>query len=207
MNRTHSPPPPEGPSLGRQDAPVPSTYTALARYLDELVSCDSEPKPALSRCEPFTCQLFEAAGVVLAAPVRSLQLLPGMPLHPVPGNAPFWIAGCCDYLGKTLVVVDLAALVSETRAPLPPQAAGQVSQLLLLDGSVCARGIALQPQRLLATAILDPERICWRTARTSRAWLMGVSADPPCALLDLAALAAAALAAVGMESAKTGKIG
>ncbi len=185
----------EGPQ-GERHSVTTDPGTVLVHYLDELLAPATPPLQAAAAWhEPILCQLIEAGGIMLAAPASSLSLVPCMPLHPLAGSTPRWIAGYGVYWGETLVVVDLAALIGEGQVSRSEQV--PAGTLLLLGGT----NVALRPQRMLATAALDPARICWRTARTSRVWLMGVCTDPPCALLDVAALATAAVAAAGMDCA------
>jgi hypothetical protein len=155
---------------------------ALETYIGDLLAVP----PAVA----MRCHLFEAGGVAIAVPVESLAGGPPLAAWPslsVPApEAPAWLSGVLEHDGVRLAVVDLSVLVTEAPCRVPWQA--PAARVIVLARHA---PLALLAERALGEATLEPSRIRWRSAQTRRFWLEGVSLEPPCALLDVAALSEA----------------
>ena len=134
----------------------------------------------------FQAQLFRVGGLRLAIPVAKLHgVVPRCDQIRAQPDRPDWCHGLLSYQGRTVRVIDTAALVlpAERRALIADSQGGYV--LIVGDG-----GWGLTCHGVEEVVPLAWDEIKWRSRQGKRPWLAGTALGRMCAVLDTEAFAA-----------------
>lgn len=124
--------------------------------------------------------LCSAGGVKLAVPMIDVtHMLPMPPLTPPNTTNPICMGRWRHPSGEARVA-DLGAILS------PDMAGASASTLVILGNRAWALGCVVDDE----TVELHADAVQWRHGATSRPWLVGMSRDPKCGVVDTAALIA-----------------
>ena len=138
-------------------------------------------KPAERPTSEFQALFFEAAGLTLAVPLTELggihQIDSINPLFGKPG----WFKGVMLHRDEKFNVVDTAKWIMPEKSAEKLAETAKYQYLILLDES----GWGLGCERLVNTAILQPDDVKWRNADASRPWLAGMVKNKMCALVNV----------------------
>ncbi|MDH5570527.1 MAG: chemotaxis protein CheW [Gammaproteobacteria bacterium] len=137
----------------------------------------------------FQVMLFKVAGLTLAVPLDELNGVVEWKdnLTEMPAHADFYL-GIMQHLGQSIPVVDTARLVfprDKLVALDADEPSERITRVILIDDS--RWGLAVDAVEEVIT--LNKEDVRWRSARTSRKWLLGTVIEHMCALLDTKAFA------------------
>ena len=138
-------------------------------------------KTAVKPTSEFQALFFEAAGLTLAVPLTELggihQIDSINPLFGKPG----WFKGVMLHRDEKFNVVDTAKWIMPEKSAEKLAETAKYQYLILLDES----GWGLGCERLVNTAILQPDDVKWRNADASRPWLAGMVKNKMCALVNV----------------------
>lgn len=151
---------------------------------------DSSHKSDADRISPdwaqgqFQCLSFEVAGVMLAAPLETLDgivELMGETITELPGYSP-WVVGLIPNRGKNVQVVDIAEIIipEDRRSGFKP-ASERMKYLVLIDGG----RFGLVADSISEVLTLDATEVRWRRTDSRRPWLAGTVVGEMCALLEI----------------------
>lgn len=130
---------------------------------------------------PFACQVITVAGIKLALPLSSFTQVFPWPEVLKPTNSKNYIAGHIQHGACVFDIVDLSGLIMDRPiTELVEDDESSYSHVILLqDGSTC-----LPCDETLEVVTVNPDKVCWRTSNSKRAWLAGTIKDEQLALLD-----------------------
>lgn len=160
---------------------------ALSVYFDAMlhdsesrwVESDSRANSQLVESEDVACEvlLIRSAGLTFGLPWSDIAgVVPVADnLQALPASGPSWLIGMLRHDDREVLVIDAAGVV----VPNISRCIGVGESIVLVgDGSfgfVC---------EVLHQVTLRPEDVVWRQERETRAWLLGTSQQPACALVD-----------------------
>ncbi len=179
----------EAPAL-RVVEPTVSDQQVAATEAEVEVEAEAKPQPDGARPdwsqETFQALLFKVAGLTLAIPLIELNGIVEWSddITPLPNHSP-WYLGLLNHRGQNVSVMDTGQLIfpPEKRAGAEPSAWQRI--ILIGDGRY---GLACE--EVSEVISLAPDEVRWRSARTSRKWLLGTVIDHMCALIDAPEFAA-----------------
>lgn len=133
----------------------------------------------------FQAQLFKVGRLRLAVPVIKLHaVVPWCDEVRAQPNQPSWCHGLLSYQGRTVWVIDTAALVLP--ADRRDLMGGDQEGYILIVGDGCW---GLTCHSVEEVVPLAWDEVKWRSRRGRRAWLAGTALGQMCAVLDTEAFA------------------
>ena len=162
---------------------VPEVEQAAIEEVEESTELEST-LPGWTQ-EPFQALLFKVAGLTLAVPLVELNGVVEWTdeVTEMPGHADHYI-GLLQHLDQSIPVIDTARMVLpaeklHTFAGDNPRE--RVTRIVLIDNS--RWGLACDEVDEVIT--LQPNDVRWRSAHTSRPWLLGTVIEHMCALINV----------------------